>query len=648
MKQPLYIFSIILSFLSFSQGYNPAMPVSKSDLELQYYAKDSTANALVIYDYGNSFVDNQSFWLSVQIKQKIKILRRDGIARGEFEVKLYKGKSSKEKILNIKGTTYNLENDKIVETELKPSAIFEEENDDYTLVKFVLPNVQIGSVIAVSYETQSRFMSKFQPWYFQGPDPTLYSEYNTSIPGNYEYNIKLVGGLPLHTNESKIEKDCIKVGHGGGAHCFVSKYVMKNIPAYKPEGYTTTALNYIARIEYELSVIRGFEGGVDKITKTWEDVENELKSDKNFGKQLSKKSLAKNILPESITAMDKSLAKARKIRQYVLDTYKWNGKIERYDVSIKDLLKENSGSVFEINLLLENLLTNEGFEVFPVLMSTRSRGLATKIYPVLTEFNYVILKTNIEGADYFLDATDPYLSFGELPFKCLNQYGRLIDFENRSFWQDIVVDKPSLRHHRVNLNAFENDMFSGHIQSLYTGYHAHNLKQKYHKNPTSYKENKVNSNPYLTINNHEVIEFDYTNYDLNEKMDISVEAEYIGNKVYLDPFIIKFFDENPFKLQERTYPIDFGYKDTYSFVMLIDLGERMKIIETPESISYTLPDNMGTFLFNVLSNENQLTIFFKVNFNEAIYPSELYESLKSFMNKIVETQNNTIIVLEEQ
>ena len=38
-------------------------------------------------------------------------------------------------------------------------------------------------------------MTKYQPWYFQGPDPVLYSEYNTSIPGNYEYNIKLVGSI---------------------------------------------------------------------------------------------------------------------------------------------------------------------------------------------------------------------------------------------------------------------------------------------------------------------------------------------------------------------------------------------------------------------------------------------------------------------
>ena len=76
MKLKLFLFVFSITFLSFSQDYNPAMPVSKSDLEMTTYAKDSTANALIIYDYGNSFVDEETFWLRVQNEQKIKILRK--------------------------------------------------------------------------------------------------------------------------------------------------------------------------------------------------------------------------------------------------------------------------------------------------------------------------------------------------------------------------------------------------------------------------------------------------------------------------------------------------------------------------------------------------------------------------------------------
>ena len=648
MKLKLLFLAVSISMLSFSQDYNVAMKVSKSDLEKTYYEKDSTANALVIYDYGNSFIDKKTFWLRVQVKQKIKILKTDGISRGEIEVKLYKDKSSEEQIIKIRGASYNLENGQMVKTELKPSAIFEEENKDYTLVKFVLPNVKVGSVITYSYETQSRFIRKYQPWYFQGSDPVLYSEYNTSIPGNYEYNIKLVGSTPLHTNTSRIEKNCIILSNGASTGCSISKYVMKNIPAYKREKFTTTSLNYIARIEYELSIIRGFDGSIKKLTKSWADVDKELESSANFGRQISRKSLAKKVLPEEIKSIDNALTKAKAIYQFVLDNYKWNGKSERYDVSVKNLLKEKIGSSFEINLLLENLLSSEDFEVYPILMSTRANGLATKIHPVLTDFNYVILKTVIGGKNYFLDATDPYLSFGELPFKCLNQYGRLIEFENGSYWENIEIDALSSRQHKIELLSFEDDAFSGTIESKFTRYHAHNVKQRFYENSQVYREKKADKFVDIIIEDLDIIDFDKTKNEFSEKITITIKPEFIGNKIYLNPFFIKFFEENPFKLQERSYPIDFGYKDIYFYVMKINLNDKLKIVGIPDGFKYNLPNKSGSLVFNIDNNDGELILYFKVNFDMTIYPPEFYSHLKKFMNKVVEIQKNTVIVLEKQ
>ncbi|WP_179007727.1 DUF3857 domain-containing protein [Winogradskyella forsetii] len=648
MKLRLLIIALIISCSSFSQEYNVTKRVYKSDLKHNSYAKDSTANALVIYDYGNSFIDNTTYWLRVQIEQKIKILRTEGIKRGAFEVKLYKGKSSEEIIKNIKGATYNLENDKVVITELTKDAIFEEEHEKYTLVKFVLPKVKVGSVITISYETQSRFMTKYQPWYFQSTDPVLYSEYNTSIPGNYEYHVKLVGGIPLDTHDTSIEKDCLRGGNGSSANCYVSKYIMKNVPAYKPEDFTTTALNYMSRVEYELSVFRGFDGKVDEMTKTWKDVDNELKTDSDFGRQVSKRSLVKNILPESIVSMDTNLDKAHAIYQFVLDNYKWNGKSERYDVSVKNLIKEKVGSVFEINLLLENLLTNEGFKVFAILISTRGNGLATKIFPVLTDFNYLILKTTIDDKDYFLDATEPYLSFGEIPFRTLNQYGRLMDFDNGSYWEDINVDDFSTRVHRVRLTLDIDNQFSGAIESNFTGYHSHQPKQLYDENSEAYFENKINVHSDIKIENHEVNDYDKSKPSFKEIIDIAIEPEVIGNKIYLNPFIIKFFEENPFKLQERSYPIDFGYKDVYIYSMQVSLNEDYGIIETPSTVNYSLPNDAGNILLNVDRINDQLILYFKVKFNLPIYSPEFYPYLKEFMSKLVELQNNTVIVFEKQ
>src|SRR5690606_34800525 len=123
---------------------------------------------------------------------------------------LYKKDNNAEKISDITATTYNIENGKVTQVKLEKSAIFEENYDEnHTLAKFTFPNIKEGSVITYSYTLESPYIYKYKDWEFQSDIPKLYSEYNTSIPANYEYNIKLVGTLKLIRNEQKLVKDCL-------------------------------------------------------------------------------------------------------------------------------------------------------------------------------------------------------------------------------------------------------------------------------------------------------------------------------------------------------------------------------------------------------------------------------------------------------
>ena len=96
-------------------------------------------------------------------------------------------------------------------------------------------------------------------------------------------------------------------------------------------------------------------------------------------------------------------------------------------------------------MLLYNLLSEQDINVTPILLSTRNNGLPTKIYPVISDFNYIIIRAIINGKQYFLDATNKYLEFGQIPFRCLNQYGRLLDFKKGSKWIPIQVKSASIK-----------------------------------------------------------------------------------------------------------------------------------------------------------------------------------------------------------
>lgn len=645
-------FLLLSQFLLAQENFSSEdYSVTRLDLETNTFKKDTTANALVIYEFGNSFIDNETFDLNFEFKQKLKILNRKGYDKATISIHLYNSDKSKEKVSKITATTHNLIDGKIERTILDDDQIFTERyNDNYTLVKFSMPNIKEGSVLTYSYTMESPFIYKYKSWEFQDDIPKLYSEYHTSIPANYEYHIKLVGQLSLHKNESERKHRCVEGGNGAYADCFNSIYVMKDIPAFIEEDYMTASKNYLSRIDYELKIINRFNGFTENITKTWETADKELKYDENIGKQLKKNISSSVALNDSIINEPDNLKRAIGIYKYVQSNFKWNKRNSIYnESSVKDLIKEKSGNVAEINILLHNLLDEYGVEVYPVLMSTRNNGFPTKIHPVISDFNYLIVQAIIGNKSYLLDATDEYLSFGELPFRCLNQYGRKLDFKNGSEWIDIAPEKVSTLLYKAELDLNEDEILSGYINSTSRGYHALPLKKAYFSNKQNYVKYFNEKNESIEIIEHTTQNKDKTDYTFIEDFEIEMIPETVGNNLYINPFIFKFFEENPFKLQERTYPIDFGYKDAYMYNLSINLGKFYEIVEMPEAKNIVLPYNAGQVIFDAKLEDNKARVFFKISFNKAIYEPEYYNYLRDlFMSNIVDIQNNSLIVIKKK
>lgn len=648
----LALLTVIISISGFCQSsYNAeSYRVTLADIESTIYEKDSTARALVIYEEGNSYFDKNDFVLKTEVKHKIKILTKAGYDKATVSIHLYKKDRGKyESVKNILATTYNKVGDDVIKTNLEKEHIYEEAYDEnHTLVKFTLPNVKEGSVITYSYTLISPFMFKYKGWDFQDDIPKLYSDYQTSIPANWTYNIKLVGFKKLDISTSDIKKRCLEGGRGAYSDCSVSHYAMKDIPAFIEEDYMTSESNYLARIEYELMTFKNFEGQEYNYTKSWETVDKEFRTDKDIGRQLSKSINLEDFFDSTLINEKNPLTKAKAIYKYVQEHYTWNGKYRIFeDVSVKDLINDKTGNVSSINILLHNLLKDAGIDAKPVLLSTRNNGFATKIFPVISDFNYLIVQIAIGPETYLLDATDSFLTFGEIPFRCLNSYGRLMDFKNGSQWIDIEPKRLSSIFYHVKL-ALNHDKFVGTIDNKTAGYHALNSKKRYFSNNDDYLNKLQNNFPDAEITNHLVNTKDITSFDFSHKYDIEYSPEITGDNIYLNPFFIKFFTENPFKLQERTYPIDFGYKDSYGYIFNLDLGDAYELKEKPEDVVIIIPNNKGRLSFSVKQMNNTVNMLFRIDFKEFLFSPEYYPYLKEFMSKVIDIQKNTLILLKKK
>ncbi|WP_169301408.1 DUF3857 domain-containing protein [Pontimicrobium aquaticum] len=664
MKQILNLLCILfLIQLNAQSNFNTSsFEVTMGDLQTNIYAKDTTANALVIYEKGNSYVHKETYKLVTEIERKVKILNKEGENESTVEIYLYNSddKKREEKISKIVAKTYNLENGSIRKTSIRDNEVFKEVYDkNNTIVKFTLPKIASGSVITYSYRLESPFMYNYKEWEFQEDIPKLYSEYNTSIPGNYEYNIKLVGGLSFSKNESVIEKKCLSANSKVTgmqsasvpyADCVNTIYAMEDIPAFIEENYMTSSKNYLSKMDYELKTVTSFNGSKDRISRTWKEVDKELKGYSSLGRQLKKGNLIKDLLGTSITDEPNQLNKAKKIYDFVQKNYTWNEEYLRLrEAPLKDLIKNKSGNVSQINLLLHNLFIENDIKSTPILLSTRANGFATKLFPVISEFNYLITQVEIDNKTFLLDATDSYLTFGQLPFRCLNDYGRLLDLKKGSSWLDITKTTPSIIQHQVNLKFDDQGALKGVVNSRYTEYFALNKKKAYYTNPEDYLEDFENNYLDIEVISHKVKNQNNNSDKFQESYEINFsDLDTSSNILYLNPFINKFISTNPFKLQQRTYPIDFGYKMIYMYNFQLDLGENYEIAELPESKRIKLPNNTGDYTFAINTIGNKVNISLKINTNETRYAPEYYPALKEFISNIINTQTNTLLTLKKK
>jgi hypothetical protein len=649
---PLFLF---LSFLSQAQNstYNiQNLGVSIDDLKATRYLKDSTANALVIYEEGSSEFDKRhDNDLVLNYGAKIKIFNKEGFDAANIEIPLHKTDDNKERIINLKAATYNLVDGKMTRLQLKPEAVYTKELEKVDLLRFTFPNVKPGSVLVYTYELVSPYFYNFTTWDFQGYIPKAFSKFSASIPGNYEYYTSLIGTLKLKTNDSRIKKRCISFSSSANpADCINTVYEMVDIPAFKDENFLTSEKNHLSRIKYELKQITRLDGSVHKFTKTWEDVDKELKTDKNIGRILKKHSKVQDLLPEEFMSMPNNLEKATKIYRFVQQEFTWNEEYQLFsDNDIKDIIDEKTGSVLEINTVLHNLYKSQGFNVLPVMAATRGRGFPTKLHPVLSDFNYFFIQLDVDGYKYLLDASEKNLDFGRLPYRALNTYARLMDFENGSSWIDIQPTDFSrlVINDSIKLNA--DGSATGQSSHQLTGYHALRYRNKLEKMSSRELFNQVsNHNEFTQAEDIEILNEEDNSKELKIKYELKKHSQKIGDKIYLNPFSFRFFEDNPFKESIRTYPIDFGFKDSYFYTANIKIPEGYGVKEIPRSKNLKLEGGAARLRFSGSQiNEELIQIQCQITFPYPVYPPEYHDLLKQIFDHIQEVQTKTFIVLEE-
>ena len=634
--------------------------VSIRDFATKVYPIDSNASAVVIADIGSSEIEgNSKGWFSLVFKhyKRVHILNKNGYDIANVSISLYSDGDDEEQLDKLKAVTYNLENGKVVETKLDVKAnVFKDKLSKNIIVKkFTFPNVKEGSIIEYEYAITSDYLTNLQPWEFQGAYPRLWSEYNLSLPVFLGYVFLTQGYQIYDIKETKQHNGVFQIidTRGVGAserYNFTAdvddnRWVMKNVPALKEEGFTSTVDNHISKIEFQLSEYRR-PLEYRNIMGTWPKLTELLMNSEYFGLQVNKDNgWLKEIVNPLFSPANNNMDKARKIFAYVRDNFTCTSHDRRLmDQSLKNLVKSKNGNVAEINLLLTAMLKFAGIDADPVILSTRSNGYTFSMYPIFSKFNYVICMAIIDDKTYYLDASEPHMGFGKLPARCYNGHSRIVNktADPIDLNSDQVLD---VKYTTIFMINDEKGNLVGSMQQTPGYYESDHLRDVIKEKGIEQfqKDIKKAFGHEIAISNFGIDSLDQYDYGLgiHYEFDVKDEKEEI---IYLNPMFGEGYKDNPFKSAERFYPVEMPYTIDETFNLQLEVSQGYVVDELPQSLIVKLNEqDDGMFEYRISQSCYNIAVRIRIRLKRAYFLHDEYETLRELFNLIVKKHAEQIV-----
>jgi hypothetical protein len=642
--------------------------VSKEELEETYNVLDSSASATYLYKYRKTYfqyTQGNGFQMITEIYERIKIYNQEGFDYATKSISLYKNGSDVEEVHGLKAYTYILENGKVVDVKLDKKGVFKTEKNKYrNELKFTMPNINAGCVLEYKYRIQSSFISNVDDFVFQYDIPVKKIEAIFEAPEylNFKQNTK---GFLAITPKRDTKRDKItfrnKSRSGGGLTGAqttnssydvefiknITKYDLTDISALKEEPYVNNIDNYRSSIKYELSFTKFPQSTIRYYSTTWGDVVKKIYESSSFGDELDKTGYFDDDIDALLGSISDPSKRMGLIFNHVKSKVKWNNYYGYHTIDgVKKAYKDQVGSVAEINLMLTAMLQYAGLKAYPVLVSTRLNGIP--LFPTREGYNYVVTCVKLKSGNVLLDATNKYCAPNVLPFKTLNWQGRIIAEHGGSELIDLYPKKASKNTITMMATLDEEGNVEGAYRSIKTNHKALSFRERYiEANKDDFLEKLENEYDGLEISDYQVKnELELAKPIMESyKFYKESQADVIGDKLYFYPLFFLKTNENPFKLEKREFPVDFGYPSLTSYRVIIKIPEGYQIESLPEPSALALPDNLGEFKYNIIQgNAKSIQVVISTKINESIITPVYYDALKEYFNKFIQKEAEQIVL----
>jgi hypothetical protein len=613
---------------------------------------DSTSAAIIIADIGKIyFTGNKTGYFQYVFNYftRIKLLNKNSFDElATLKINLYGKEEFKDQLTDFKATVYNLQDGKLVSASLNQKDLFEDKISPYHSVnKISLPAIKEGSLIEYSYTITSYRYYAIPSWNFQWQHyPCLYNECEVLFPDLLPYAAIRIGSDPFYKDEtSTVKNSKYYIGIATIISNDIKKrWIMKDIPSFKKEDFIFAPKDYLDRLEFTLAPTNDQQNVVN-LNTSWETITKDLLRDSYFGAPVEKENTVNLFnLVEKITVSDNNmLESAHHLFSYVRDNFICipDDDIFLYN-DLYNINKKKKGSVTDLNMLLIGLLRQKGISADPVILSTREYGKNSAAFPVLEKFNYVICMARIADDTIYLDATKPYLGFGQLPLECYNGHARIISNNGGPvyFNPEDIREQQSTAVFIVNDSK---DKSAGWVEMNSGAFNTEKIRmeikgsgiKKYIENIRSEMTNETE------MQNAGIDSLDKPGNPVKFHFDFDVPAQ--KEILYFNPVILTGLKQNPFKPDIRKYPVTFPMPVNELYTLSMQIPDGYVVDELPKPAKVSFNENEGFFEYLVQANQKNIQLRSRISLPKVSYPPEDYQSLRDFYTFIVAKLSEQIV-----
>lgn len=622
--------------------------ISPEDQQMMNIAGvDSSAEALVLHKTLQlEFIqDNEGRPLLKEFRhRRVKLLTEASFERADVEI-VYNREY--ERIYNVKagihypdGGSRKLDNSDFIR---------ERYDDTRDILKFTFPGVREGAIIEYTYVKNDESIIIPSRYFFQEDIPVRYAEYRSLIPYMFNY-VSLSNGL---NNYDINRTETVNSFYSGqNIRHAQTLWAFQDLPAYKEQPYVNNFSDYVPQVRMQLASVSYPGQPIQSIFSDWKKTTKEMDSWADFGRAFRNKSNSNKVwndVEDRLAGITSETEKAQILYDFVAGKISWDGKFRWTSENTPNKVYEAAtGSSGEESLLLLALLNQAEISAQPLLVPLRNSGAAIEVYPLLNQFDHVMILANLDGKEVILDPGSIRRPMGLPRISALNHRAFVADPED-PHWIEVEVPRAS-KVVMATMNLDEEGMAEVTIDSRMSSYYGfggrEQLKEMESDNELPLVEDILEIFPESEIVSHEIPEAKEVSGPLSLKLEMKVPiGQQIDDYLYVQPILCPVLEKELADLEQRLYPVDFTYPWQERFISTITLPEGYVVEDLPASQRVSSEDGTIVCTFAVEDKGDQsLSINFTVAVNKTVYQPQEYAALRQLFKMIIDFQETTLVL----